>query len=1083
MRIIRKFSRRVALASEAGEGYVPSHNRPVPASESRNPMPHKRKGLRRVLLYALLALVAVPAAGVLWLAAGVRSLDVLKPYVQEGIHAAFAPYRVEAGSIRYRMDTGKWALVTGLENVTVHDEQGHRVASFSGVNLDLGLRSLLGGSISFDTLEVLNPVLRLTAQEDGRVTLSVSAREREGEEKTETSAPVEMAGLIAALRRIAVRSVVIRDAFLGIVSERATAMYRLPRVVFLLRDREDVFSLRYDVRVQESAARSHLTGSLEVASAKKTLHVKAALNDFNLALAAPFHPYGAYLTDASLRVSGTAEILTDFGGTLKMAAVDIRAKEGRVTQPELFPEPLLLDSGIVRAVKTEEDEALHIEELALENADLRLKAKGDLRFSEAGVGAKAEAELHGLKLDRIAAYWPPRLSVDARDWVTKYLTVGTVRTASATLEMASGDAIPTLDARLDVRNAVIEYLPGFPKIEGVDGKVSITARGLEVTSETGHSLTGTTLKKARFAIPDFADPAMPMELTLEIAAPARDVAEIIGPERLRLADALKLDPERVTGEAEGRVALTLPLYEAGWPKDAPYVIYDIAATLRNVGQKRVLGTWDIAGMNGDLAADNEKLTLATTASLQGVAAKLDIAREFGAPEKTTYALTADIPRDTMLVFGFKIPEEIQGTLGVEAKVEETGEKTATKATVNLANTTVRVPDLHYEKPLGVPATLNITQESRGDQTVVPAFRYLSKGAEVVGGYTQEPKTGEFLRVKLSKIQVGANDFALDYSKQNGRKQVSLRGKTLDLSDPLPEGDAGTSPSGRGDGENKAKNPLDVFMNARVELNLEKLLLSEGHGPEKLTGYVDCGATLCPSVHLQAQTENAVPFRFVIARGEKGRELTLASQDAGGVVKAFDISDHVIGGTLDFKGSFDDGTPEPILTGRMLMSDFSVVKGPILAKLLSLASLTGLLDALAGKGIAFAKLSGDVTYTDGMIRVKKGKAYGSSLGITLAGGIAPFAGTLDLKGTLVPAYTANRIIGQIPLIGNLLTGGEDGGVIAAKYAMKGDYADPDVTVNPLSLLTPGFLRNLFDVFDAPEEGGGEETAPKSRERRF
>ena len=47
-----------------------------------------------------------------------------------------------------------------------------------------------------------------------------------------------------------------------------------------------------------------------------------------------------------------------------------------------------------------------------------------------------------------------------------------------------------------------------------------------------------------------------------------------------------------------------------------------------------------------------------------------------------------------------------------------------------------------------------------------------------------------------------------------------------------------------------------------------------------------------------------------------------------------------------------------LAGRVMITDFAVVKGPVLTKLLSLASLTGFLDLLSGKGISFKKLSAD-----------------------------------------------------------------------------------------------------------------------------
>jgi hypothetical protein len=40
-----------------------------------------------------------------------------------------------------------------------------------------------------------------------------------------------------------------------------------------------------------------------------------------------------------------------------------------------------------------------------------------------------------------------------------------------------------------------------------------------------------------------------------------------------------------------------------------------------------------------------------------------------------------------------------------------------------------------------------------------------------------------------------------------------------------------------------------------------------------------------------------------------------------------------------------------------------------------------------------------------------------------------------------------------------------------YGVKGPFDDPSVWVNPLSAVTPGFLRGLFGVFDGPSNGGG------------
>ncbi len=65
---------------------------------------------------------------------------------------------------------------------------------------------------------------------------------------------------------------------------------------------------------------------------------------------------------------------------------------------------------------------------------------------------------------------------------------------------------------------------------------------------------------------------------------------------------------------------------------------------------------------------------------------------------------------------------------------------------------------------------------------------------------------------------------------------------------------------------------------------------------------------------------------------------------------------------------------------------------------------------------------------------------------------------------MPAYALNSALGRIPLIGRLFSPERGGGLVAVDYGVSGALADPSVTVNPLSALTPGFLRGLFKMFD-------------------
>jgi hypothetical protein len=76
--------------------------------------------------------------------------------------------------------------------------------------------------------------------------------------------------------------------------------------------------------------------------------------------------------------------------------------------------------------------------------------------------------------------------------------------------------------------------------------------------------------------------------------------------------------------------------------------------------------------------------------------------------------------------------------------------------------------------------------------------------------------------------------------------------------------------------------------------------------------------------------------------------------------------------------------------------------------------------------------------------------------------------MDLRGTVVPAYSLNSVFASVPLLGPLLVPEKGSGLFAATYFMRGPIDDPSVGGNPLATLTPGFLRGLFNIFDAPEK---------------
>ena len=167
-----------------------------------------------------------------------------------------------------------------------------------------------------------------------------------------------------------------------------------------------------------------------------------------------------------------------------------------------------------------------------------------------------------------------------------------------------------------------------------------------------------------------------------------------------------------------------------------------------------------------------------------------------------------------------------------------------------------------------------------------------------------------------------------------------------------------------------------------------------------------------------------------------------------------------GGLLRFNAEGPAGTLDGY-EGSLIIKDFRIRDAPVLTRLLAAASLTGIGDALSSDaGLGFERLETPLKIWDRRVEIGPGRAFGRSIGVTFRGEFDRDRETVALNGVVVPVYFVNRVLGSIPLIGDLLIGGKGEGLFAASYELYGPVDQPRTKVNPLTALAPGFLRGLF-----------------------
>uniref|UniRef100_UPI0013A6D546 AsmA-like C-terminal region-containing protein n=1 Tax=Meridianimarinicoccus zhengii TaxID=2056810 RepID=UPI0013A6D546 len=124
------------------------------------------------------------------------------------------------------------------------------------------------------------------------------------------------------------------------------------------------------------------------------------------------------------------------------------------------------------------------------------------------------------------------------------------------------------------------------------------------------------------------------------------------------------------------------------------------------------------------------------------------------------------------------------------------------------------------------------------------------------------------------------------------------------------------------------------------------------------------------------------------------------------------------------------------------------------------------DAAAGDGMAFEDVRAEFTLGPDRIDLHSASATGASLGLAVDGRVNLRDRTLALQGVASPLYFLNRM-------GAFMTRRGEG-LIGLHFTLTGPMDAPDLNANPLSVLTPGPLREMF------RSGPNAATPPEDRE---
>ena len=419
-----------------------------------------------------------------------------------------------------------------------------------------------------------------------------------------------------------------------------------------------------------------------------------------------------------------------------------------------------------------------------------------------------------------------------------------------------------------------------------------------------------------------------------------------------------------------------------------------------------------------------------------------------------YDLSGKIDENTIeKSFNLKVAPYINGHIDFNATYFiSKGKKERIRTSNNLKDTELNIPALKFTKYKGTEATADIDFNFSNQKL---------KEIKIIN-YKQDNKELKGL-VKLSKEFKPYKSLEFDL-KNNGKKTsikilrnkdlntLDLKGEYLDFSKTLKE----TLIE-----KQKEDSFLIQLQPVRINLQAKEILVGEEKSIYSVDSILKYENKLFKDVKLHSKLKNEKEFDLIIKPKENSRELVINSNDAGLFLKTFNINKSGKEGELALHGIYDDTKETHPLNSSLTIRDMKLIKAPTLAKILNLASI-GIVSALSGEGILINKLKSEFTLEDGVLNLKKYEAYGPDVGFSNQGNVYLRKKEVDLEGAIIPMVTLNKIIGSIPVLGKILTN-ERKGIWSFIYTVKGDIDKPEVMVNPIKTITPGFIQKFFSVF--------------------
>ncbi len=981
----------------------------------------------RAVIVILLATMINIAIFFTWIATGPRSIPFLSGHIERALNKTSPGYRIKIGQAVFVWDNWSSPLAVHVKNVKLFDKDTAPLANFPEVKIGLSISHLLIGDVVVRDLGISSPRFRIALSEKPE---PVSGQPKDNILPDLTPAVKHLSNVLQKSTSLTFENVNIQQATIVFDTGHQELPWFIEEAYIELSPSKTRPELNIEARTLLAQYPIFFTASSKLVDAD-AIELILSTKGLPSKILPDFLPQYSWLQDVNLALDVSIDAALNKTQGLKSANYHVTSKKGAMA---------LETQGWLKS-HAQYDGVYNVPETAF------------------------IARLSNLPFDDLWRYWRPGFADNPRKWMSEHMQGGTVTQATlnftATPGVFLGDALApeAISANVTIEDVDVTYHPRLPLLESTTGSALFTGNSMDLAIEKSTLLNSQLTSNV--VITGLSEGKQNMTINGRMSGPVSDLSHFytLRKKRAEEEEASGVTAENLTGDAETSFFLEFPLLNTLAVDD---VTLAINGELQNVALPNAAKGMDLTEGTLTLMVNNTTLSAEGDAKLNGAPITLtyieDAREEFDSQIQLDATLTpADLAR-----FGAK-GVEITGLLKVNGTIENTGTTTHATTTINAISAGLALPALGWEKQRNLPLEITLAIHDTADAYTL-ALRDIAitgQDIDIKGDLTVKKDGFSIVDGTLSPFKLNKHDLAIAIASKDAIPTYTITGAQLNAEPVIDYLSKGEEVEKK---EAATRKPLHIRTDINTALLANDVKLTD------VKGFLECNTEKCHQAGLLGKFAPEEDVFIDLKTNDKTRTFFLKTTNAGSFFRGLGLLKHINGGTFETTATMDDGSAPsgtPPAKGSFIMKDFRVKKAPILTKLLTLLSFTGILDLLEGEGIFFKKAAGRYVLDFPTLTVQEVKASGNSLGLTIDGEANLGTSDVLLRGNVVPAYSLNTFIEGIPFLGEMITGGEGEGIVAARYKISGKYQDPEITVNPLSILTPGFLRNIWGDTAVPE----------------